>query len=227
MGVQRGCKGHPAVFLNGEAILLNGILDQGYWPDGLYTPPSDDAVEHELHTVRELGFNLLRKHAKIEPERWYYHCDKLGIIVWQDMVNGGGAYPMWYVTYLTNALQPLMRRAPDGKLLWGFLGRGSAHSREEYARELADTVAALGRHPCIGCWVPFNEGGGSSTRGKPPRPSAPSTRPVRWTRPAAGLTGAGRCAFHPQLLLSASHPPEGAHGGPQRVRRHCMAHARP
>ena len=117
-------------------------------------------MEHELHTVRELGFNLLRKHAKIEPERWYYHCDKLGIIVWQDMVNGGGAYPMWYVTYLTNALQPLMRHAPDGKLLWGFLGRGSAHSREEYARELADTAAALGRHPCIGCWVPFNEGWG-------------------------------------------------------------------
>ena len=155
-------------------------------------------MEHELHTVRELGFNLLRKHAKIEPERWYYHCDKLGIIVWQDMVNGGGVYPMWYVTYLTNALQPLMRRAPDGKLLWGFLGRGSAHSREEYARELADTVAALGRHPCIGCWVPFDEG---------------------W--------GRGRCAFHPQLLLSAPHPPERAHGGPQRVRRHCMAHARP
>ena len=152
-GVLRFC-------LNGKPILLNGLLDQGYWPDGLYTPPSDAAVEHELHTVRELGFNLLRKHAKIEPERWYYHCDKLGIIVWQDMVNGGGAYPMWYVTYLTNALQPLMRHAPDGKLLWGFLGRGSAHSREEYARELADTVAALGRHPCIGCWVPFNEGWG-------------------------------------------------------------------
>ena len=153
-------KGIRRFFLNDRPILLNGLLDQGYWPDGLYTPPSDAAVEHELHTVRELGFNLLRKHAKIEPERWYYHCDKLGIIVWQDMVNGGGAYPMWYVTYLTNALQPLMRRAPDGKLLWGFLGRGSAHSREEYARELADTVAALGQHPCIGCWVPFNEGWG-------------------------------------------------------------------
>ena len=147
-------------FLNGKPILLNGLLDQGYWPEGLYTPPSDGAVEHELHTVRELGFNLLRKHAKIEPERWYYHCDKLGIIVWQDMVNGGGAYPMWYVTYLTNALQPLLRYAPDGKLLWGLLGRGSARSREEYSRELADTVAALGQHPSIGCWVPFNEGWG-------------------------------------------------------------------
>ena len=152
-GVLRFC-------LNDKPILLNGLLDQGYWPEGLYTPPSDAAVERELSEVKALGFNLLRKHAKIEPQRWYYHCDKLGIIVWQDMVNGGGAYPMWYVTYLTNALQPLMRHAPDGKLLWGFLGRGSAHSREEYARELADTVAALGRHPCIGCWVPFNEGWG-------------------------------------------------------------------
>ena len=156
-GDRRGVK---RFFLNGKPILLNGLLDQGYWPEGLYTPPSDGAVEHELHTVRELGFNLLRKHAKIEPERWYYHCDKLGIIVWQDMVNGGGAYPMWYVTYLTNALQPLLRYAPDGKLLWGLLGRGSARSREEYSRELADTVAALGQHPSIGCWVPFNEGWG-------------------------------------------------------------------
>ena len=153
-------RGIKRFFLNGKPILLNGLLDQGYWPEGLYTPPSDGAVEHELHTVRELGFNLLRKHAKIEPERWYYHCDKLGIIVWQDMVNGGGAYPMWYVTYLTNALQPLLRYAPDGKLLWGLLGRGSARSREEYSRELADTVAALGKHPSIGCWVPFNEGWG-------------------------------------------------------------------
>ena len=153
-------RGIKRFFLNGKPILLNGLLDQGYWPEGLYTPPSDGAVEHELHTVRELGFNLLRKHAKIEPERWYYHCDKLGIIVWQDMVNGGGAYPMWYVTYLTNALQPLLRYAPDGKLLWGLLGRGSARSREEYSRELADTVAALGQHPSIGCWVPFNEGWG-------------------------------------------------------------------
>ena len=153
-------RGIKRFFLNGKPILLNGLLDQGYWPEGLYTPPSDGALEHELHTVRELGFNLLRKHAKIEPERWYYHCDKLGIIVWQDMVNGGGAYPMWYVTYLTNALQPLLRYAPDGKLLWGLLGRGSARSREEYSRELADTVAALGQHPSIGCWVPFNEGWG-------------------------------------------------------------------
>ena len=66
----------------------------------------------ELQTIKELGFNLLRKHAKIEPQRWYYHCDKLGLIVWQDMVNGGGPYKLWFVTYLTNVFQPLLRRLP-------------------------------------------------------------------------------------------------------------------
>lgn len=152
-GVLRFC-------LNGKPILLNGLLDQGYWPEGLYTPPSDAAVENELRAVKELGFNLLRKHAKIEPQRWYYHCDRLGLIVWQDIVNGGAPYRLWFVTYLTNIFQPLLRRLPDKKALWGLLSRGSAESRAEYLRELAATVAALQNHPCIGCWVPFNEGWG-------------------------------------------------------------------
>ena len=146
--------------LNDKPILLNGLLDQGYWPQGLYTPPSDAAVEHELSEVKALGFNLLRKHAKIEPQRWYYHCDRLGLIVWQDMVNGGSRYQLWFVTYLTNALQPLLRRFPDAKSLWGLLGREKESSREEYRRELEATVQALRCHPCIGCWVPFNEGWG-------------------------------------------------------------------
>ena len=152
-GVLRFC-------LNDKPILLNGLLDQGYWPKGLYTPPSDAAVVHELQTVKELGFNLLRKHAKIEPQRWYYHCDKLGLIVWQDLVNGGGPCKSWFVTYLTNVFQPLLRRLPDKKPLWGLLSRGSAAARAEYDRELDDTVQALRCHPCIGCWVPFNEGWG-------------------------------------------------------------------
>ena len=147
-------------FLNDKPILLNGLLDQGYWPEGLYTPPSDAALVHELEQVKELGFNLLRKHAKIEPQRWYYHCDKLGLIVWQDMVYGGAPLKQWYVTYLTNALLPLLRRTPDGKAFWGLLGRESKASREEYGQELEATVDALGAHPCIGCWVPFNEGWG-------------------------------------------------------------------
>ena len=158
-GVLRFC-------LNGKPILLNGLLDQGYWPEGLYTPPSDAAVERELSEVKALGFNLLRKHAKIEPQRWYYHCDRLGLIVWQDIVNGGSAYNLWFVTYLTNVLQPLLRRFPDGKACRRLLSRAKPVSREEYAHELADTVQALRCHPCIACWVPFNEGWGQFDAGK-------------------------------------------------------------
>ena len=158
-GVLRFC-------LNDKPILLNGLLDQGYWPEGLYTPPSDAAVERELSEVKALGFNLLRKHAKIEPQRWYYHCDRLGLIVWQDIVNGGSAYNLWFVTYLTNALQPLLRRFPDGKACRRLLSRAKPAGREEYAHELADTVQALRCHPCIACWVPFNEGWGQFDAGK-------------------------------------------------------------
>ena len=158
-GVLRFC-------LNDKPILLNGLLDQGYWPEGLYTPPSDAAVERELSEVKALGFNLLRKHAKIEPQRWYYHCDRLGLIVWQDIVNGGSAYNLWFVTYLTNALQPLLRRFPDGKACRRLLSRAKPAGREEYAHELADTVQALQCHPCIACWVPFNEGWGQFDAGK-------------------------------------------------------------
>ena len=158
-GVLRFC-------LNDKPILLNGLLDQGYWPEGLYTPPSDAAVERELSEVKALGFNLLRKHAKIEPQRWYYHCDRLGLIVWQDIVNGGSAYNLWFVTYLTNVLQPLLRRFPDGKACRRLLSRAKPAGREEYAHELADTVQALRCHPCIACWVPFNEGWGQFDAGK-------------------------------------------------------------
>ena len=158
-GVLRFC-------LNDKPLLLNGLLDQGYWPEGLYTPPSDAAVERELSEVKALGFNLLRKHAKIEPQRWYYHCDRLGLIVWQDIVNGGSAYNLWFVTYLTNVLQPLLRRFPDGKAAYSLLSRAKPAGREEYAHELADTVQALRCHPCIACWVPFNEGWGQFDAGK-------------------------------------------------------------
>ena len=158
-GVLRFC-------LNDKPILLNGLLDQGYWPEGLHTPPSDAAVERELSEVKALGFNLLRKHAKIEPQRWYYHCDRLGLIVWQDIVNGGSAYNLWFVTYLTNVLQPLLRRFPDGKAAYSLLSRAKPAGREEYAHELADTVQALRCHPCIACWVPFNEGWGQFDAGK-------------------------------------------------------------
>ena len=75
------------------------MLDQGYWPDGLLTAPSDDAMVHDIATMKRLGFTVLRKHIKVEPLRWYAHCDRLGMLVWQDMVNGGGRYRTAAVTW--------------------------------------------------------------------------------------------------------------------------------
>ena len=157
---QKDARGVLRFCLNGEPVFLNGLLDQGYWPDGLYTPPSDEAVVRELETVKRLGFNLLRKHAKIEPQRWYYHCDRLGIVVWQDFVNGGAPYKLWFVTYLANIFQPLLRRFPDRGISHALLSRPAPHCRSEYLLEARETLAALRAHPCIACWVPFNEGWG-------------------------------------------------------------------
>ena len=132
-GIMRFC-------LNGKPILLNGLLDQGYWPEGLYTPPSDGAVVRELQTIKELGFNLLRKHAKIEPQRWYYHCDKLGMIVWQDMPSGDRG-PQWQMhNYFT-----------------GEEKHRSAESEANFRKEWKEIIDYLYSFPSIGVWVPFNE----------------------------------------------------------------------
>ena len=79
----------PRIYLNNKKCFLKGVLDQGYWPDGLYTAPSEEARIFDILEMKKIGFNMVRKHIKIEPQRWYYHCDRLGVIVWQDMVNGG------------------------------------------------------------------------------------------------------------------------------------------
>lgn len=94
----------PRMYLNGKEHFQKGVLDQGYWPDGLYTGPSDEALIFDICEMKRMGFNMVRKHIKIEPERWYYHCDRLGMIVWQDMVNGGERYHHWFVTYLANVM---------------------------------------------------------------------------------------------------------------------------
>lgn len=83
-------QGRTRMLLNNKPVFQVGALDQGYWPDGLYTPPTDDALKYDIETAKKLGFNLLRKHAKVEPERWYYHCDRLGMLVWQDMPQAFG-----------------------------------------------------------------------------------------------------------------------------------------
>ncbi|MBP3656207.1 MAG: glycoside hydrolase family 2 [Clostridia bacterium] len=157
-GTTRCADGLLRFTLNGKPILLNGLLDQGYWPEGLYTPPSDEAMIRDIQTMKDMGFNLLRKHVKIEPQRWYHHCDRLGMIVWQDMPNGGGAYHAWFVTYAINVLPAVLRRFPDR--FRGILARKDEAARSEYTQELALMVRLLGAHPCVGSFCPFNEGWG-------------------------------------------------------------------
>lgn len=146
--------GTPRVWLNGEPIIHAGLLDQGYWPDGLYTAPSDEALVYDIELARSMGFTMLRKHIKVEPARWYYHCDRLGMLVWQDMVNGGGRYKPLVVT--APVLSPLRLR--DDR--YRAFAREDAEGREQFLREVDETVRALRHFPSIVVWVPFNEGWG-------------------------------------------------------------------
>jgi len=157
-GIARDQQGLLRFTLNGSFILLHGVLDQGYWSKGLYTPANDEAMIHDIRIMKSMGFNLLRKHVKIEPQRWYFHCDKLGMIVWQDMPNGGGSYHAWLVTYAVNIVPALIRRLPDS--LHSLLARSDENGRKQYRQELAQMVSLLSSHPSIGGWCPFNEGWG-------------------------------------------------------------------
>ena len=147
-------KGTPRLFLNNAPYFHNGVLDQGYWPDGLYTAPSDEAMVHDIELMKELGFNTLRKHIKIEPLRWYYHCDRLGMLVWQDMVNGGGKYGNAAISL------PLMLGNAHNDSDYSYFAREEVRGREAYTRELNETVMLLYNCPSIAMWVPFNEGWG-------------------------------------------------------------------
>lgn len=156
--VRRDKRGIPRIWLNDRPYYQKGVLDQGYWPDGLYTAPCDEAMIYDIRTMKELGFNLLRKHIKIEPQRWYYHCDRLGMLVWQDMVNGGRNCRAWYVTYLATAMEYLGIRLKDRPL--AMLGRREEKGRRQFVREMKQTIRTLYNHPSIVTWVIFNEGWG-------------------------------------------------------------------
>jgi hypothetical protein len=129
-GIQR-------LLLNNQPLFQYGLLDQGFWPDGLHTAPTDEALRYDVELTKELGFNLARKHVKVEPNRWYYWCDKLGLLVWQDMPSGDTS---------------VRRGEPD-------LQRPSA-SAQQFEVELKAMISGLENHPCIVMWVPFNEGWG-------------------------------------------------------------------
>ncbi|HQR78645.1 MAG TPA: glycoside hydrolase family 2 TIM barrel-domain containing protein [Actinomycetota bacterium] len=146
--------GHPRLLLNGRPYFHAGVLDQGYWPDGLYTAPSDEALVYDIQTMKDLGFTMLRKHIKIEPLRWYHHCDRLGMLVWQDMVNGGGPYRRAVIQL--PAVSPLRLADRRHRLF----GRADPAGRDRWLTEARETVELLRNCPSVAVWVPFNEGWG-------------------------------------------------------------------
>lgn len=154
MEVRADRGGVKRLFLNGEPYFQSGLLDQGYWPDGLYTAPSDEALIYDIQTAKAMGFNLLRKHIKVEPMRWYYHCDRLGMLVWQDMPSGGGKYRFSTITL------PLVTGIHRRDNHYRAFARASSQGRGEYMDELEEMVGQLFNAPSVVMWVPFNEGWG-------------------------------------------------------------------
>jgi beta-galactosidase/beta-glucuronidase len=130
-------KGFTRLLLNNKPYFQFGPLDQGFWPDGIYTAPTDKALRFDIEMTKNLGFNMARKHVKVEPDRWYYWCDKLGLLVWQDMPSGD--------KYIRGNQPDITRTAESGK---------------EFETELEALVHNHANHPCIVMWVPFNEGWG-------------------------------------------------------------------
>lgn len=146
--------GIPRFFLNNEPYFQKGLLDQGYWSDGGMTPPTDEAMIYDIETMKRLGFNMMRKHIKVELDRWYYHCDRLGMLVWQDMVSGGE----YIGTFLAGVTPFFGIHVKDDK--YKAFKRGEKKWRDEFKRELNEMLNQLFNHTCISVWVPFNEGWG-------------------------------------------------------------------
>ena len=142
-GTQRDESGIVRLTLNGKPIFQYGPLDQGWWPDGLYTAPTDEALAFDIQKTKDFGYNMIRKHVKVEPARWYYHCDRLGMIVWQDMPSGGRG-PGWHTTEYFQGPESLR----------------TFESEECYKKEWTEIINTLKNQPCIGVWVPFNESWG-------------------------------------------------------------------
>ncbi len=130
-------KGVTRLFLNNKPLFQFGPLDQGFWPDGIYTAPNDKAMKFDIQKTKDWGFNMIRKHVKVEPDRWYYYCDKIGLVVWQDMPSGD---------------KHIRKNEPDIERV--------AQSAQNYKEELKEMIDDLYNHPSIVTWVPFNEGWG-------------------------------------------------------------------
>ena len=142
--------GYPRLCLNGKPYFFHGLLDQGYWSDGLFTPATPEGFEQDILAMKDLGFNMLRKHIKVEPEQFYYDCDRLGMVVFQDMVNNGD-----YRFFRDTALPTVgFQKLKDKKM------HSDAKTRQRFYEGMEATVRQLQNHPCICYWTIFNEGWG-------------------------------------------------------------------
>ena len=155
--IMKDDKGIPRLALNNKPYFQRGLLDQGYWPESQLTPPTDEAMIFDIEEMKNLGFNMLRKHIKTEPLRWYYHCDRLGMLVWQDMISGG--------QYIGNILAGVLPNfsihvKDNSEKMYKAFKRGEAEWREEFRQELWGMIDNLYNCTSICCWVPFNEGWG-------------------------------------------------------------------
>ena len=147
-------KGKLVIALNNKEYFMKGVLDQGYYQDGLLTPNSDEDYINDIMLVKNLGFNVSRKHIKIESLRWYYHCDRLGLLVWQDFVNGCTKYDFWL-----NQV-PLFVRYKINDHKYKKFFRENEEGRKEAYQEFLDTIDLLYNSPCIVLWTIFNEAWG-------------------------------------------------------------------
>ncbi len=142
------------LWLNNQPYFHNGVLDQGYNPEGLYTYPSDQAMIADIQLAKSMGFNTLRKYVKVEPMRWYYHCDRLGMLVWQDIPNGGTHYKP-KVTVL-----PAFTKSAKPDNRYKLFARKDAADRMMFKAEMKEIIETLYNCPCVAMWTLFNEGWG-------------------------------------------------------------------
>ena len=152
--VEEDIEGIKRLFLNNQPYYYNGILDQGYFPGGGYTPKTEDTYRRDLEMVKEMGFTMIRKHCKVEPMNWYYMCDKLGILVWQDIVNGGSKYGTLRITH------PLFTKIHIKDSNYSYFSREDKKGREQFVVDMENTISQLINCTCISMWVLFNEGWG-------------------------------------------------------------------
>ena len=184
--VKKDVAGVLRVHLNGAPYFVRGVLDQGYWPDGLLTAPSDDALVYDIEAMKSAGFNTLRKHIKIESERWYYHCDRLSMLVWQDCVSGGSAYSPWHTSQKPTLFSFTWGRFDDTTPSHHeALSAGKDSYRKEWTETCQEMVKLLDGHPSIGFWTLFNEGWGQFNA----QAATEAVRALDATRPIDATSG--------------------------------------